>query len=113
MHSDLTWLDQVIFNNYTNPHEESTSSNNLQPCLSRTVRRTRVFFNEASKKTKRRRVAEFTNERASSDGLQFAADVVSGNDQGQVSANFTSFSAVEVLTLMLDLDISINEMYRA
>ncbi|KAF5289372.1 hypothetical protein FQR65_LT11883 [Abscondita terminalis] len=85
-HSEITWLEQVIFNNNTSLRKKSTSTNQIEPSVSRPVGRPRVSFNEASMKTKRRRVAALSNKRTA-DQLQFSANVVLGNNQSQASVN--------------------------
>ncbi|CAH1978164.1 unnamed protein product [Acanthoscelides obtectus] len=67
-------------------------------------------FEEASKKTKRRRVAELTTDRSANE-LQFAVIVVSGSNHSEVSPEIFSFSTAEVLALMVDLDISADQVF--
>ncbi|CAH1987853.1 unnamed protein product [Acanthoscelides obtectus] len=85
---------------------ENTSSDEEQEPPCRSVGRPRVPFEEASKKTKRRRVAELTTVRSANE-LQFAVNVVSGSNHSEVSPQVFSFSTAEALALMVDLDISI------
>ncbi|CAH1985230.1 unnamed protein product [Acanthoscelides obtectus] len=70
----------------------------------------RVPFEEASKKTKRRRVAELTTDRSANE-LQFAVNVVSGSNHSEASPQIFSFSTAEALALMVDLDISAGQVF--
>ncbi|CAH1987852.1 unnamed protein product [Acanthoscelides obtectus] len=85
---------------------ENTSSDEEQEPPCRSVGRPRVPFEEASKKTKRRRVAELTTVRSANE-LQFAVNVVSGSNHSEVSPQVFSFSTAEALALMVDLDIKV------
>ncbi|CAH2008496.1 unnamed protein product [Acanthoscelides obtectus] len=78
---------------------ENTSSDEEQEPPCRSVGRPRVPFEEASKKTKRRRVAELTTDRSANE-LQFAVNVVSGSNHSEVSPQIFSFSTAEALALM-------------
>ncbi|CAH1995449.1 unnamed protein product [Acanthoscelides obtectus] len=68
-----------IENKINNDSEENTSSDEEQEPPCRSVGRPRVPFEQASKKTKRRRVAELTTDRSANE-LQFAVNVVSGRN---------------------------------
>ncbi|CAH1975220.1 unnamed protein product [Acanthoscelides obtectus] len=105
LQNQVYWLDKIIYR-INNDSEENTSSDEEQepPCHS--VGRPRVPFEEASKKTKRRRVAELTTDRSANE-LQFAVNVVSGSNHSEVSPQIFSFSTAEALALMVDLDISV------
>ncbi|CAH1995450.1 unnamed protein product [Acanthoscelides obtectus] len=97
-----------IENKINNDSEENTSSDEEQEPPCRSVGRPRVPFEQASKKTKRRRVAELTTDRSANE-LQFAVNVVSGRNYSEVSPQIFSFSTAEALALMVDLDISVRK----
>ncbi|CAH1954928.1 unnamed protein product [Acanthoscelides obtectus] len=105
LQNQVYWLDKIIYR-INNGSEENTSSDEEQEPPCRSVGRPRVPFEEASKKTKRRRVAELTTDRFANE-LQFAVNVVSGSSHSEVSPQIFSFSTAEALALMVDLDISI------
>ncbi|CAH1998142.1 unnamed protein product [Acanthoscelides obtectus] len=104
LQNQVYWLDKIIYR-INNDSEENTSSDEEQEPPCRSVGRPRVPFEEASKKTKRRRVAELTTDRSANE-LQFAVNVVSGSNHSEVSPQIFSFSTAEALALMVDLDIS-------
>ncbi|CAH1993504.1 unnamed protein product [Acanthoscelides obtectus] len=105
LQNQVYWLDKIIYR-INNDSAENTSSDEEQESPCRSVGRPRVPFEEASKKTKRRRVAELTTDRSANE-LQFAVNVVSGSNHSEVSPQIFSFSTAEALALMVDLDISI------
>ncbi|CAH1981710.1 unnamed protein product [Acanthoscelides obtectus] len=98
-------LDKII-NRINNDSEENTSSDKEQVPPCRSVGRPWVPFEEASKKTKRRRVAELTTDRSANE-LPFAVNVVSESNHSDVSPQIFSFSTAEALALMVDLNISV------
>ncbi|CAH1992022.1 unnamed protein product [Acanthoscelides obtectus] len=105
LQNQVYWLDKIIYR-INNDSEENTSSDEEQEPPCRSVGRPRVPFEEASKKTKRRCVAELTTDRSANE-LQFAVNVVSGSNHSEVSPQIFSFSTAEALALMVDLDISV------
>ncbi|CAH1994756.1 unnamed protein product [Acanthoscelides obtectus] len=107
LQNQVYWLDKIIYR-INNDSEENTSSDEEQEPPCRSVGRPRVPFEEASKKTKRRRVAELTTDRSANE-LQFAVNVVSGSNHSEVSPQIFSFSTAEALALMVDLDISVRK----
>ncbi|CAH1983782.1 unnamed protein product [Acanthoscelides obtectus] len=107
LQNQVYWLDKIIYR-INNDSEENTSSDEEQEPPCRSVGRPRVPFEEASKKTKRRRVAEITTDR-SANKLQFAVNVVSGSNHSEISPQMFSFSTAEALALMVDLDISVRK----
>ncbi|CAH1973696.1 unnamed protein product [Acanthoscelides obtectus] len=110
LQNQVYWLDKIIYR-INNDSEENTSSDEEQEPPCRSVGRPRVPFEEASKKTKRRRVAELTTDRSANE-LQFAVNVVSGSNHSEVSPQIFSFSTAEALALMADLDISIKFLFK-
>ncbi|CAH1955005.1 unnamed protein product [Acanthoscelides obtectus] len=62
LQNQVYWLDKIIYR-INNDSEENTSSDEEKEPPCRSVGRPRVPFEEASKKTKRRRVAELTTDR--------------------------------------------------
>ncbi|CAH1973695.1 unnamed protein product [Acanthoscelides obtectus] len=108
LQNQVYWLDKIIYR-INNDSEENTSSDEEQEPPCRSVGRPRVPFEEASKKTKRRRVAELTTDRSANE-LQFAVNVVSGSNHSEVSPQIFSFSTAEALALMADLDISVKNI---
>ncbi|CAH1990613.1 unnamed protein product [Acanthoscelides obtectus] len=107
LQNQVYWLDKIIYR-INNDSEENTSSDEEQEPPCRSVGRPRVPFEEASKKTKRRRVAELTTDRSANE-LQFVVNVVSGSNHSEVSPQIFSFSTAEALALMVDLDISVRK----
>ncbi|CAH1963231.1 unnamed protein product [Acanthoscelides obtectus] len=107
LQNQVYWLDKIIYR-INNDSEENTSSDEEQEPPCRSVGRPRVPFEDASKKTKRRRVAELTTDRSANE-LQFAVNVVSGSNHSEVSPQIFSFSTAEALALMVDLDISVRK----
>ncbi|CAH2006535.1 unnamed protein product [Acanthoscelides obtectus] len=91
--STFTKSDKIIYR-INDESEENTSSDEEQEPPCRSVGRPRVPFEEASKKTKRRRVAELTTDRSANE-LQFAVNVVSGSNHSEVSPQIFSFSTAE------------------
>lgn len=103
LQSESVWLEQVIY--YGNKQPEDPSPDKDQPKCSLSRRgRPRIAFEEASIKTKKRRVAELADRTLGE--LEFAAQMVTGNGRVQSSASFT---VIEALALMLDLDISVRK----
>ncbi|CAH1995253.1 unnamed protein product [Acanthoscelides obtectus] len=85
-----------------NDSEENTSSDEEQEPPCRSVGRPRVPFEEASKKTKRRRVAELTTDRSANE-LQFAVNVVSGsnhmrNTEEEIITKIENLIPIEIKT---------------
>ncbi|CAH1962303.1 unnamed protein product [Acanthoscelides obtectus] len=107
LQNQVYWLDKIIYR-INNDSEENTSSDEEQEPPCRSVGRPWVPFEEASKKTKRRRVAELTTDRFANE-LQFALNVVSGSNHSEVSPQIFSFSTAEALALMVNLDISVRK----
>ncbi|CAH2012739.1 unnamed protein product [Acanthoscelides obtectus] len=103
LQNQVYWLNKIIQVYRINNDSESRDEEQEPPC--RSVGRPRVPFEEASKNTKRRRVAELTTDRSANE-LQFAVNVVSGSNHSEVSPQIFSFSTAEALALMVDLDIS-------
>ncbi|CAH1962305.1 unnamed protein product [Acanthoscelides obtectus] len=99
LQNQVYWLDKIIYR-INNDSEENTSSDEEQEPPCRSVGRPWVPFEEASKKTKRRRVAELTTDRFANE-LQFALNVVSGSNHSEVSPQIFSFSTAEALALMV------------
>ncbi|CAH2012740.1 unnamed protein product [Acanthoscelides obtectus] len=104
LQNQVYWLNKIIQVYRINNDSESRDEEQEPPC--RSVGRPRVPFEEASKNTKRRRVAELTTDRSANE-LQFAVNVVSGSNHSEVSPQIFSFSTAEALALMVDLDISV------
>ncbi|CAH1990217.1 unnamed protein product [Acanthoscelides obtectus] len=107
LQNQVYWLGKIIYR-INNDSEENTSSDEEQEPPCHPVRRPRVPFEEASKKTKRIRIAELTTDRSANE-LQFAVNVVSGSNHSEVSPQIFSFSTAEGLALMVDLDISVRK----
>ncbi|CAH1995637.1 unnamed protein product [Acanthoscelides obtectus] len=70
----------------------------------------RCHLKRHRRKPKRRRVAELTTDRSANE-LQFAVNVVSGSNHSEVSPQIFSFSTAEALALMVDLDISADQVF--